>query len=56
MEDCVHWTWMLRVPAKVNRGIISRTGKKVVKSKVELSLPFMMYLFQMIYLRGTSVI
>ena len=46
---------MSPVPAKVYPGIISRK-EKVVKSKIKLGLPFMMYIFQIIYLRETSLL
>ena len=54
MEECVHRTWMLPLPAKVNKGHNSRI-EKVLKSK--LCLPFidpdLVYKFQIICFRGT---
>jgi hypothetical protein len=55
MVEPVHRKWMSPVPAKVHPGMISRK-EKVVKSKIKLGLPFMMYIFQIIYLRETSLL
>lgn len=53
-EGYVHRTWMPQLSVKVNKALNSRT-EKVIKSKIELGLPFMvpdiLYKIQMICLR-----
>ena len=56
MNECVHRTWMPLLPAIENRRINEKVLKFTIKLGLHFMVPELVYKFQIIYSRETSVI